>query len=195
MTNPKNNGNNSLNSVIITKIEKEKCKFYKEIQKLLSKYGFKDDSMADDRLQTLEAENKKLKQELADLRQVQIKQNQNDTNSSNTHKGIDINAIIKKFETPLNPQKQENDIMPNQPTKEYYLHGRACSGKEFEKYLRDVNYCTVYVTLFYKNKPSSQRQWFVSHFTEYSNLNGNINSGYLRGWRDKQITGIKLETK
>ena len=53
--------------MIITKIEKEKCKFYKEIQKLLSKYGFQDDAVADDKLQTLEAENIKLRQEIKEL--------------------------------------------------------------------------------------------------------------------------------
>ena len=79
--------------------------------------------------------------------------------------------------------------------KEYFLHGRECSCKEFEKHLRDTSTCTVFVTLFYSNKNATQHVWQVNNFKPTSSLSGNLHSGFLRGWQNKQITGIKLEIK
>ena len=79
--------------------------------------------------------------------------------------------------------------------KKYFLHGCECSGKEFEKHLRDTSICTVFVALFYTNKSATQHVWQVNNFKPNSSLNGNLHSGYLRNWRVKGITGIKLEIK
>ena len=61
---------NSLNSVILANIQKEKRKFYTEIKKLLTKYGFQDEVVSEDRILNLETENKKLRQEMRDLQKT-----------------------------------------------------------------------------------------------------------------------------
>ena len=84
-----------------------------------------------------------------------------------------------------------NDFIQN-PTKEFFINGQKCSSKEFAKYLQNANRI-VYVTIFYSDKDPKNCIWRVSHFSETSDLNGNLNGGFLRGWKDKGITGIKLE--
>lgn len=81
------------------------------------------------------------------------------------------------------------------PQKEFFMHGRECSGKEFEAYLRATKSCCVSRTLFYQNKPEVKDVWHVNNFGEHADLNGNLASGPLRDWQGKQITGIKLEIK
>lgn len=71
----KNTGN-SLNSMILANIQKEKRKFYNEIKKLLNKYGFQDETAPADRLLTLEAENKKLRHEIQELQKTCDEQKQ-----------------------------------------------------------------------------------------------------------------------
>lgn len=71
----KNTGN-SLNSMILANIQKEKRKFYNEIKKLLNKYGFQDEAAPADRLLTLEAENKKLRHEIQELQKTCDEQKQ-----------------------------------------------------------------------------------------------------------------------
>ncbi len=78
--------------------------------------------------------------------------------------------------------------------KEYIVHGKAYSGKEFESFLRSGP-CTVYVTLFYTDKTQSQHVWYADKFSPKSSLSGNLHSGYLRNWDHKGITGIQLEIK
>jgi len=77
------------------------------------------------------------------------------------------------------------------PRKEFVLSGAACHENEFEKHLRENN-CDVKVTLFYQDRKET-KLWQVRNFSKDSKLNANLSSGYLRGWQEKGIIGIKLE--
>lgn len=77
------------------------------------------------------------------------------------------------------------------PSKEYVLNGVSCSKKKFEAFLKDRE-CEVKISLFYADR-QEQHIWRVKNFSKTSNLSGNLHSGYLRNWRGKGITGIKLE--
>jgi|GEM_PF-3117147 len=78
------------------------------------------------------------------------------------------------------------------PKKEFFLEGKSCDKKEFESCLANAS-CDVKVTLFYKDGKQEQSIWKVRKFKENSSLSGNLNSGYLRNWKNKGIIGIKLE--
>lgn len=84
-----------------------------------------------------------------------------------------------------------NDFIQN-PKKEFFINGKEYPSKEFAKYLQNANRI-VNVTIFYSDKDPKNCIWRVSHFSETSDLNGNLNGGFLRGWKDKGITGIRLE--
>lgn len=112
------------------------------------------------------------------------------------YKDESIKNIRNRFSTTRTSKRTTNNGHTSiNLEKEYFLHSRKCSNKEFEQHLRDASLCTVFVTLFYGNKPSTQHVWQVSNFKPTSNLSGNLHSGFLRDWQAKGITGIKLEIK
>ena len=45
----------------------------------------------------------------------------------------------------------------------------------------------AYIKLYYANGISDIKEWRALRFTENSHLGNNLNSGYLRGWKDKGI--------
>lgn len=81
----------------------------------------------------------------------------------------------------------------DKPKKEFIIKGQPCNGKEFECYLKKAGSCDVKRTIFYKNKESEQSIWKVKNFIDTSDINGNLSSGPLRGWKRLEIVGIKLE--
>ncbi len=52
----------------------------------------------------------------------------------------------------------------------------------------------AYVKLFYANGEAKIKIWHRGLFTENSSVNGNLRSGYLRGWRDKGIYKAEVTT-
>ncbi len=90
--------------------------------------------------------------------------------------------------TPADTKISESRISPE---KEFVLQGVPCSIHEFERYLRGKD-CEVRVTLIYQDS-HKQELWHVHNFGPSTSLSANLGSGYLRGWREKGITGIKLE--
>lgn len=48
------------------------------------------------------------------------------------------------------------------------------------------------VVLYYADGSKKEKQWHTSRFTERSNLRGNIWSGLLRGWEEKQIVSAEF---
>lgn len=109
--------------------------------------------------------------------------------------------LLKMFKSDMNhqviSQATHADCLPSiktdriSPKKEFVLQGIPCSIDEFEQYLRG-NVCEVTVTLFYQER-QEQKTWKVKKFGEFTPLSNNLNSGYLRDWQKKGITGIKLE--
>ena len=105
----------------------------------------------------------------------------------------DFKYISKSIKTAKNKRKRA-PVVSTMLTKEYFMHGRACSAKEMETFLRTTP-CKVYVTLFYTDKTQNQHVWQAKNFSSKSSLSGNLHGGYLKGWKQNGIIGIKLEIK
>lgn len=88
---------------------------------------------------------------------------------------------------------KSNAINSTKVQKTYIIKSRDCSEKEFEAYLRETPSCFVKVFLFHTNDKIEQKLWKVNNFTQDTKLNQNLASGYLRDWKTKGITAIKLE--
>ncbi|HBK83461.1 MAG TPA: hypothetical protein DDZ41_07670 [Flavobacterium sp.] len=73
------------------------------------------------------------------------------------------------------------------PTKEFYKLevNFYPSESEFKQLLLKTK--KAWVKLSYKNGAASVHEWNAYKFSEDSNIRGNLNSGYLRGWREKGI--------
>lgn len=91
-----------------------------------------------------------------------------------------------------------SDFLPIQkPIKKFILFGALCGKNEFEKYLIHNNMngrmCTVYIKIIYHDDSHANKVWHVGGFRPGTDLNGNLNSGYLRHWRKKGIKEIELK--
>jgi hypothetical protein len=95
-------------------------------------------------------------------------------------------------QTKQNLKNNQTYNQNNSPVKEYYINGINVDKSIFEEKLRN-NICQVKVTLYYNDKKPKEKKWNVKNFTENTSLDGNINSGYLRGWLKKGINKIRLE--
>lgn len=158
----------STNKSVISDINKIQIAMQREISKILKKYNIAGttttESIENQQLSILEKENKKLKDEIQQLKE-------------------ELKAI---------KQVKEEQTATFGLRKDYIINGKQCSAKEFESRLRN-NHCEVNVTLYYTNQRIKHDIWKVDNFTQKSNLSGNLHSGCLRGWREKGIVAIKLE--
>ena len=78
------------------------------------------------------------------------------------------------------------------PIKEFYIKEKNVDKSVFSKMLRN-NVCQVKVTIYYNDKNPKEEIWNVKNFKENTNLDNNLNSGYLRGWFEKGINRVRLE--
>lgn len=159
----------STNKSVISDINKIQIAMQREISKILKKYNIAGttttESIENQQLSILEKENKKLKEEIQQLNE-------------------ELKAI-KQI-------KEEQISTTFGVRKDYIINGKQCSAEEFESRLRNSHY-EVNVTLYYTNQSTKHYIWKVDNFTQKSSLSGNLHSGYLRGWREKGITAIRLE--
>jgi vacuolar-type H+-ATPase subunit I/STV1 len=155
----------SANKSVVSDISKIQVAMQREINKVLKKYDISEESLENQQIAKLEKENIKLKEEIRQLRE-ELK----------AIKQIKEEQISTKFDV----------------RKDYIINGKQCSAKEFESRLRNNHY-EVNITLYYTNQRVKHDIWKVDNFTQKSSLSGNLHSGYLRGWREKGITAIRLE--
>jgi hypothetical protein len=95
-----------------------------------------------------------------------------------------IERILNAYEGIPNSPKKE----PNEKPKPVLSF--IPSEDEFRASL--VNGCEAKVIIHYQDGSSCNKSWCPSRFTESSNLRGNIWSGFLRGWKDQDITGAEF---
>ncbi|MBR1649163.1 MAG: hypothetical protein IJ689_07735 [Alphaproteobacteria bacterium] len=112
--------------------------------------------------------------------------------------GIHCESKYENEQLKNKPPKKAKPSAPNKSKEEfdlrmeYLINGVECSAQDFEKQLQGFS-CTVDVTLFYRNQTSEKKLWRVNNFTAKSSLRANLFTGYLRNWKEKNISGIKLE--
>lgn len=162
--------NYTTNTKVASDIKRLRTSLYKNIDKLLGKYDSKNNTDADtEQLRILMEENKKLKQELAKVKEENLALKQ----STERQKPIQFNPIIP-------------------PKKEFFIDHKACPIQEFEAFLRN-RVTNVRIIIYYANGKTEGKLWQTSNFTEASSLSGNLAAGYLRNWKGKGIVGIRLE--
>jgi len=159
----------SANKSVISDISKIQIAMQREINKILKKYDISETaptgSPENQQIAKLEKENKRLKDEIQQLKE-------------------ELKAI-KQI-------RDEQSSTTFDVRKDYIINGKQCSAKEFESRLRNNHY-EVNITLYYANQRVKHDIWKVDNFSQKSSLSGNLHSGYLRGWREKGITAIRLE--
>lgn len=118
-----------------------------------------------------------------------------------------LEALASGFDTPSNVIKTilgaYEDMTPNlnisdntsrsqeiQPARSLDIVYLADSEEDFKKLLL-INK-KAYIRLSYTNDPSEIKEWNASRFSTTSHVDGNLRSGYLRGWKERGIFKAEL---
>lgn len=72
----------------------------------------------------------------------------------------------------------------------YYSDGEPVSERDCQMAIVAAGWATVHI--HYADGRKEEKQWRATNLREDSYLRGNLNSGYLRGWRDKGIVKAEI---
>lgn len=104
-----------------------------------------------------------------------------------------IENILNAFEgvTTDNLKTQNNSKSHEiKPAKELEIIYFSDSEEDFKKQLLSTK--EAYIKLHYTNGKSEVKKWNASRFTSKSRVDGNLRSGFLRGWKQKGIFRAEL---
>ncbi len=77
-----------------------------------------------------------------------------------------------------------------EPAKELEIIYSPASEEEFKQELLSSK--IAYIKLHYTDGHTEVKEWNASRFTPKSRVDGNLRSGYLRGWKDRGIYKAEL---
>ncbi|MCA1773976.1 MAG: hypothetical protein LC677_15750 [Halomonas sp.] len=72
----------------------------------------------------------------------------------------------------------------------YFSDSEGISEEGFKDQLLDTK--KAYIRMYYTNDTSEIKEWNASRFGASSSVDGNLRSGYLRGWKDRGIFKAEL---
>ncbi len=104
-----------------------------------------------------------------------------------------IETILDKFEgVEPNPN---NDVSASsnfeiQPSSNLEIIYFAESEDDFKQQLLDTK--KAFLKIYYTNDTSEMKEWDASRFSSSSRVDGNLRSGYLRGWKKRGIVKAEL---
>ena len=100
-----------------------------------------------------------------------------------------IETILNAYEgvSPIPSISHTQEIKPSNSLDIVYLER---SEEEFKQQLLANK--KAYIKLFYTNGTSEIKEWKVHRFSAEPGVNGNLRSGYLRGWKEKGIFKAEL---
>jgi len=87
----------------------------------------------------------------------------------------------------LNDQPTDERIEPAKKLEILYF---SASEDEFKQQLLSSK--LAYIKLHYTNGQTEVKEWNASRFTQKSRVDGNLRSGYLRGWKERGIYKAEL---
>lgn len=87
----------------------------------------------------------------------------------------------------LNDQPSSERI---EPAKELDIQYYSASEDEFKHELLSSK--LAYIKLHYTNGQTEVKEWNASRFSQKSRVDGNLRSGYLRGWKERGIYKAEL---
>ena len=104
-----------------------------------------------------------------------------------------IETILNAYEcvTPdLTPSNNATHIPIFQPAARLEIIYFADSEEDFKRQL--LTRKKAYIKLYYTNNTSEIKEWNASRFGTSSSVDGNLRSGYLRGWKERGIIKAEL---
>ncbi|MEZ9407431.1 hypothetical protein [Vibrio sp. 10N.286.48.F5] len=101
-----------------------------------------------------------------------------------------LSELAKGFDTPDTVINRLLDSVSKTPERKPGITFNPNNESAFKAALLDTRLAEVCIT--YSDKPSLFLVWNADKFKESSNLKANLWSGFLRGWKEKGITGITL---
>lgn len=115
----------------------------------------------------------------------------NENEKSSFEKKANIRQGIYNYEK---SNQERITTFRSSPKKECFINGVSCSLSDLESYLvaLPVEQKYINITIYYENR-EPYKKIRDSRNIKLGTLNANINTGELRGWQEKGITGIKLE--
>jgi hypothetical protein len=104
-----------------------------------------------------------------------------------------IETILNAYEG-VSPKPNTNDnstrTPETQPANNLDIIYFADSEEEFKQQL--LTHKKAYIRLSYTNGESEIKEWAASRFSDSSRVDGNLRSGYLRGWKERGIFKAEL---
>ena len=107
------------------------------------------------------------------------------------------------IETILNAYEEQNlDFQPTtnplnhsevEPATSLEISYCGNSEEEFKQQLLDSK--KAYIKLYYTNNTTEIKEWKAQRFSSSSSVDGNLRSGYLRGWRERGVFKAELSTR
>lgn len=101
-----------------------------------------------------------------------------------------LSELAKGFDTPDVVINRLLDSVTKVPERKPTITFDPNNELDFKAALLDTRLVEVCIT--YNDEPSQFLIWNADKFKESSNLKANLWSGFLRGWKEKGITGIAL---
>ena len=104
-----------------------------------------------------------------------------------------IEAILNAYEE-QNPNIKPNIIAqsPSEVGPSHRLEISYCGDTEEDFKQQLLEHKTAYIKLYYTNNTTEIKEWKAFRFSSSSSVDGNLRSGYLRGWRDRGIFRAEL---
>ena len=104
-----------------------------------------------------------------------------------------IETILNAYENvnpDLNTSRKTVDIPIFQPAAKLEIVYFADSEEDFKRQL--LTNKKAYIKLYYTNNTSEIKEWNAARFGASSSVDGNLRSGYLRGWKERGIFKAEL---
>ncbi len=101
-----------------------------------------------------------------------------------------LSELAKGFDTPDAVINRLLDSVTKVPERKPTITFDPSNELDFKAALLDTRLAEVCIS--YTDKPTQFLVWNAEKFKDSSNLKANLWSGFLRGWKEKGITGITL---
>ena len=104
-----------------------------------------------------------------------------------------IERILNAFEGITTPTRTDSSFALNQEIQPASSLEIVYFPDTEEIFKQELLKCKkAYIKLHYTNNTSEIKEWNASRFDSSSSVNGNLRSGYLRGWKERGIYKAEL---
>ncbi|RKZ79971.1 MAG: hypothetical protein DRQ35_03200 [Gammaproteobacteria bacterium] len=104
-----------------------------------------------------------------------------------------IETILNAYEAmnpDIKPHIDTRNLAEMEPATNLEISYCGISEEEFKQQLLENK--KAYIKLYYTSDTTKIKEWKAFRFSSSSSVDGNLRSGYLRGWRDRGIFRAEL---